>query len=98
MHTRWYDEYRERHKDDDIYQEEIEVHLSFTISDRASLVELATEDAELLEEEPCPSKKCLQKSKCLFKRHEQRERLDACVIEADSNADNFWYVNYLLLL
>jgi hypothetical protein len=30
MHTRRYDEYVERHKDDDIYQEEIEVDQNFT--------------------------------------------------------------------
>jgi hypothetical protein len=33
MHTRRYDEYIERHKDDDIYQEEIEGHQNFKVSD-----------------------------------------------------------------
>jgi hypothetical protein len=58
----------ERHDNDDVvhgYQEENEGHqsLSFTISDGARLTELATRDVELMEEETCPSKKCLQKSK-----------------------------------
>jgi hypothetical protein len=38
MHTHQYDEYIERHEDDDIYQEEIEVHQNFTISDGAGLI------------------------------------------------------------
>jgi hypothetical protein len=37
--------------------------LSFTISNRAGLIELATHDVELMEEESGPSKKCLCKSK-----------------------------------
>jgi hypothetical protein len=37
--------------------------LSFTVSDGVGLVELVTRDVELMEEEPGPSKKCLQKSK-----------------------------------
>jgi hypothetical protein len=52
----------ERHKDDDfidVYQEEIEGHQSFTISDRAGLAELATRNIDLIQEEPGPSKKCL---------------------------------------
>jgi hypothetical protein len=65
----------ERHDDDDdddddddgvhVYQEENEGHqnLSFTVSDRAGLVELATHDVEIKEEEPGPSKKRLRKSK-----------------------------------
>jgi hypothetical protein len=40
MHTCWYDEYMKRHKEDDIYQEEIEVHRNFMVSDGASLAEL----------------------------------------------------------
>jgi hypothetical protein len=51
MHTHRYDEYIERHKDDDIYQEEIEVHQNFMVSDGAGITELATGDAELLDEE-----------------------------------------------
>jgi hypothetical protein len=62
IQTCQYDEYIERHKDDDIYQEEIEWHQSFTVSDGAGLAKLARGDAELLEEESCPSKKCLRKS------------------------------------
>jgi hypothetical protein len=37
--------------------------LSFTVSDGVGLVELVTRDVEVMEEEPGPSKKCLQKSK-----------------------------------
>jgi hypothetical protein len=59
------------------------------VSDRAGLAELATCDAELLDEEACPSKKQLQKSKRLLERKERLEQLDARVVEADSNADNF---------
>jgi hypothetical protein len=97
MHNRWYDEYV-GHEDDEIYQEEIEVDRIFMVSDRAGLVELDTDDVDLLDEEACPSKKFLQKSKHLLERHERRKQLDARVTEADSDADDFWYLNYLLLL
>jgi hypothetical protein len=62
MHPARYDEYMERHKDDDfidVYQEEIEGHQSFTISDGTGLTELATRNIDLIQEEPGPSKKCL---------------------------------------
>jgi hypothetical protein len=49
----------ERHKDNDAYQEEIKGHQSFMVSDRTCLTKLATGGIELLEEESCPSKKCL---------------------------------------
>jgi hypothetical protein len=54
----------ERHNNDDVihvYQEENEGHqsLSFTVSDGARLIELATHDVELMEEEPCHSIKHL---------------------------------------
>jgi hypothetical protein len=65
MHPARYDEYMERHEDDDVvdvYQEEIEGHQSFTIFDGAGLTELATRNADLMQEEPGPSKKYLQKS------------------------------------
>jgi hypothetical protein len=65
MHPARYDEYVERHEDDDaidIYQEEIEGHQSFTVSDGAWLAELATQNADLMQEEPGPPKKRLQKS------------------------------------
>jgi hypothetical protein len=52
----------ERNEEDDVYQEEIEEHGNFTVSDGARLTELATRDVELLEEEQGPSKKRLQKS------------------------------------
>jgi hypothetical protein len=55
---------------------------------------LDTGDVELLDEEACPSKKHLWKSKCLLERQEIRGWLDARVAEADSDANDFWYVNY----
>jgi hypothetical protein len=42
-----------------------------------------------LDEESGPSKKRLEKSKHLLERQERRERLDACVAEEDSDADDF---------
>jgi hypothetical protein len=71
MNTHRYDEYVERHDDDyvvHVYHEEIEGHQSFTVSNNAGLVELLTCDEELMEEESCPSKKCIQKSKCVAER------------------------------
>jgi hypothetical protein len=82
----------ERHEDDDVidvYQEEIIGHQSFTVSDRAGLTKLATRDVEFVEEEPGPSKKCIQKSKCVTERQERHERLDTCVLEIDSDVDDF---------
>jgi hypothetical protein len=73
MHTHQYDEYVEGHKDDDIYQEEIEVKQNFTVSDGEGLVELDTGDVELLNEEAGPSNKRLRKSKRLLERQERRE-------------------------
>jgi hypothetical protein len=60
----------ERHNDDDVihvYQEENEGHQSL------SFTELATYDVELMEEEPGPSKKRLQKSKRLAEKQERCE-------------------------
>jgi hypothetical protein len=54
MHTRQYDKYIERHKDDDIYQEEIKVDQNFMVSDGIDLTELDTGDVELLDEEAGP--------------------------------------------
>jgi hypothetical protein len=54
----------ERRDDDDVvhvYQEEIEGHQSFIVYDRAGLAELATRDAELMEEELGHSKKRIRK-------------------------------------
>jgi hypothetical protein len=42
-----------------------------------------------MQEEPGPSKKCIQKSKRVAERQERREQLDADVAEADSYADDF---------
>jgi hypothetical protein len=64
-----------------VYQEENEGHQSFTISDRAGLIELATRDVELMEEEPDHSKKRLQKSKCVTEKQERREQFNAHVTE-----------------
>jgi hypothetical protein len=89
MHTRQYDEYVEGHGDDDIYQEEIEVDQNFMVSDGTGLTELDTGDVELLDEEAGPSNKSLRKSKRLLERQERREQLDARVVEADSDADDF---------
>jgi hypothetical protein len=68
MDTRRYDAYVERHDDDDvihIYHKENEGHQSpsFTVSDGVEFTKLITCDVELMEEEPGPSKKRLQKSK-----------------------------------
>jgi hypothetical protein len=59
------------------------------LSDGAGLAELDTGDVELLDEEAGPSNKRLRKSKRLLERQERHEQLDACVVEADSDADNF---------
>jgi hypothetical protein len=72
MHTCRYDEYIVGREDDDIYQEEIEVDQNFMLSDGARLIELDTNDVELLDEEACPSKKRIQKSKRFLERQETR--------------------------
>jgi hypothetical protein len=90
IHSHRYDEYVEGHEDDDIYQEEIRVDQNFTVSDGTCLAKLDTGDVELFDEEAGPSKKCLQKSKRLVERQERCEWLDACVAEADSDADDFY--------
>jgi hypothetical protein len=72
MHTCRYDEYIVGREDDDIYQEEIEVDQNFMLSDGARLIELDTSDVELLDEEACPSKKRIQKSKRFLERQETR--------------------------
>jgi hypothetical protein len=97
IHTRRYDEYMERNEEEDVYQEEIKEHESFTVSDGARLTELATRDIGLMEEEQGPSKKHLRKSQGPPKKSirksqqmiERRERLNARVAEADFDADNF---------
>jgi hypothetical protein len=78
MHPTRYDEYVERHDDDDddvidVYQEEIEGHQSFMVSDGAGLTELATRNVDLMQEEPGPSKKRLRKSQRNIERQERRE-------------------------
>jgi hypothetical protein len=98
MHTHWYDKYVEGHEDDDISEEEIEVDQNFTVSGGTGLAKLHTGDVEFLDEEAGHSKKRIRKSKHLLERQEKRERLDARVAEAYSDTDDFWYVNYLLVL
>jgi hypothetical protein len=78
MDTHRYDAYMERHDDDDVihvYQEENEGDqgLCFAVFDGAGLTELATRDVELMEDEPGPSKKHLQKSKRLAEKQEGHE-------------------------
>jgi hypothetical protein len=94
MDTHRCDAYMERYYDDDvihIYQEENEGHqsISFIVSDGAGLTKLATRDVEIMEEEPGPSKKHLQKSKRLAEKQERHEQLNVRVAEADSDANNF---------
>jgi hypothetical protein len=43
------------------------------VSNVVGLTELYTGDVELLDEEACPSKKCIRKSKRLLKIQETRE-------------------------
>jgi hypothetical protein len=57
----------ERNQEGNVYQEEIEEHKIFTVSDRVRLIELATRDVELMEEEQCPSK-------TIFKNHKVLQR------------------------
>jgi hypothetical protein len=71
--TRRYDAYVERPDDNGvvhIYQEENEAHqsLSFTISNRTGLIELATCVVELMKEELGPLEKRLWKSKRLAEK------------------------------
>jgi hypothetical protein len=71
-------------------KKKIEGHQSFMEFDEAGLVELATRDVELMEEEESsPSMKCLQKSQRIIEREQRRSRLNACVAKADSDVDNF---------
>jgi hypothetical protein len=94
MHTRRYDEYIQRHEDDDIYQEEIEVDQDFTISDGTCLTELDTDDVELLDEEAGPSNKHLQKLKRLLKGKKDINDL----MHVSRKQIPMLYVIYLLLL
>jgi hypothetical protein len=60
----------ERHEDVDVvdvYQEEIEGHQSFTVSDRAGLTELATHNTDLMQEEPGPSKDAFENHSIILK-------------------------------
>jgi hypothetical protein len=82
----------ERHEDDDVvhvYQEGIEGHQTFMVSDGAGLTELATRDVKLMEEELGHSEKHLRKSKRVAERQERCERLDARVAKVDLDADDF---------
>jgi hypothetical protein len=93
MDAHRYDAYVKRHDDDDVvhvYQEEIDGHQCFPVSNRVGLTELATWDVDLMEEEPGTSKKHIRKSKCVIEIQERCEWLNACVTKADSDADYFW--------
>jgi hypothetical protein len=82
LFSRKHDKLVQRQDDDGgihVYQEEIKGHQHFTIS-----------DVELMKEESDHSKKRLQKSKRVAEKQERHEQLNACVIEADSDADDFW--------
>jgi hypothetical protein len=68
IHTCRYDEYMERNEEDDVYQEEIEEHENFMVSDGARLTELATHDVELMEEEQGPSKNVFKNHKVLQRK------------------------------
>jgi hypothetical protein len=59
------------------------------VSNKAGLAELDTGGIKLMDEEAGHSNKCLQISKCLLERQERYERLDPCVMEVDSDADDF---------
>jgi ketosteroid isomerase-like protein len=75
IHTHRYDESMKRNEEDDVYQEEIEEHENFMISDGARLTELATRDVELMEEEQGPSKNIFKNHKVLqrkvFRNHNE---------------------------
>jgi hypothetical protein len=58
----------ERNEEDDVYQEEIEEHENFMVSDGARLTELATRDVELMEEEQGPSKNVFKNHKVLQRK------------------------------
>jgi hypothetical protein len=88
IHTCQYDECVEGHEDVDIYRGEIKVDQNFMVFDGADLAELNPSDLELLDEEVGHSNKCFQKSKRLLERQKRRDRLDARVMEADSDADD----------
>jgi hypothetical protein len=74
MDTHRYVAYMERHDDDGVihvYEEENEGDqvLHFTVSDRGGgLIELATHDVELMEDELGPSKKHIRKSRWLTEK------------------------------
>jgi hypothetical protein len=75
MHTHQYDEYVEGHKDDKIYQEEIEVEQNFTVSNRAGLTELDTSDVELLDEEQVLQRNAFENQSVFLKDKEDMNDL-----------------------
>jgi hypothetical protein len=95
-----------RNKEDNVYQKGINEHQNFIESNGARLTELATPDIEWMEEEQGPPKKRLQKSQGPSKKSlqksqrviEKRQWLNAHVVMADSDADDFWQINYIILL
>jgi hypothetical protein len=71
MNSHRHTEYMERHEDDDVdvYQEEIEGHQGFTVSNEAGHADICTCDIDLMEEEESsPVKKCLRMSQWMIER------------------------------
>jgi hypothetical protein len=67
IYTHRYDEYIEKHVDDDIYPEKIKVDHNFTVSDGTGLTELVTGDTELLDKEASPSKNAFKNQNVFLK-------------------------------
>jgi hypothetical protein len=72
-----------------VYEEQTEEHQNFMVSDGPRLIELATCDVELVEEEQGPPKKRLQKSQHIIEGKQRCEQLNTRVTEADSDVDDF---------
>jgi hypothetical protein len=58
----------ERNEEDNVYQEEIEEHENFMVSDGARLIELATRDVELMEGEQGPLKNLFKNYRVLQRK------------------------------
>jgi hypothetical protein len=101
-HKLRYDAYVKRHDDDDVihvYQEESEGHQSISLSvfDGAGLAELAARDVELMEEEPGPLTKRLQKSKWVAKNKKGMNDLMHGLLKQIQMLTTFNKYNLLLL-
>jgi hypothetical protein len=89
VHPRRYDAYLESTEEDDIVYQEIFEGQTLTVSDGAELAQLATGTVELMTEEPGPSKKDVRRSQRIIEKEQRLEQLNARVVEADSDADDF---------